>query len=1096
MRSARQLALTFASIALLLASTTPATAAELFTRAPATTALAGALAARPNTVLLAMDSDAVEDFRARNGGTLTLPLSDERSVTLTLEPMEILPPEGTVTFTDATGRHPLPHGFSVFKGRVEGHADSWAVVTLGGGTAGATISVGDERWSLMPAPVRAGTQRLFALAADATLETSASTFTCGIDGANESEFSKFGVEQPVDANGIRRPAVPNSAQVNAARLVFDIAIDCDYEMYANKFASDLPSLTSYVLTVLGTVSLIYERDCEFTLRFPYLNFWTVSTDPYTAANTATQLPEFRTYWVNNNAGISRSLAHLISGRALGGGIAYIGAVCGGFGYGVSAIDAVYSYPTNTSTWDVNVLAHELGHNFGSYHTHSCQWAAEGFIPAGATLDTCQASEGGCNVATNRLPPGKGTIMSYCHLISGVANGIRLDFHPTCITKMRTVSTNAGCATSPAVAPPRNPSVVTTPTGVRLAWTAGGSPNVLRYDVFRSRTQLDLNPVKIGNTSALLFDTGGLGTYYYKLRTVRAADSSQFSAELKAIACNFTSGPALSVGSLPSAVITGDWNEDGIQDLAAVSTSAASVSLLRGNGGAGVGNGTFLAATAVPTLASPTAIATADLNADGITDLVVGSSTDTTLAVHFGNGTAGVGDGTFAAAVLVNCAVPATGVAIGDFDEDGIQDLVAAGGFNSVTVMRGLGVGGVGNGTFAEAVLFAAGSSPRSVVIGDFNEDGISDLAVTSNNLRVLLGNGTAGKGDGTFQAAASYNVGSTPNHLTTGDFNADGIADLAVANSGASSVSVLLGNGAAGIGDGSFGAASTVASGSGPNGVQVADWNNDGLPDLAIANNNASKVASVMLGKGNGTFEPAQTFPALTSPSALAIGDFNEDGGFDLAVANRASAAVSVLLAGCGAALPTNLSLHSPDGGEQWQTGEERVLAWSRGTGITAVDVQVSRDGGANWQTLARSVTDTTFTWTVTAPATTTARVRVIDSARPQFSDASTADFEVVDASLLGVGDTGPAKLSLSAAYPNPMRRDLTVTFSLPGSGAASLELLDLAGRRVAFREVGSLGPGSHRTTLVNDRALRPGLYLVRLSHAGMDRSLKVAVLD
>ena len=109
----------------------------------------------------------------------------------------------------------------------------------------------------------------------------------------------------------------------------------------------------------------------------------------------------------------------------------------------------------------------------------------------------------------------------------------------------------------------------------------------------------------------------------------------------------------------------------------MSTSAASVSVLRGNGSAGVGNGTFLAAVAVPTLPSPAAIATADLNGDGIADLIVGSSTDTTLAVHFGNGTAGIGDGTFAAAVLVNCAVPATGVAVGDFDEDGTLDVAFA-----------------------------------------------------------------------------------------------------------------------------------------------------------------------------------------------------------------------------------------------------------------------------------------------------------------------------------------------------------------------------------------------------------------------------------
>lgn len=1096
MRSVRQLALNLAPIALLLASHSPAGAAELFSRAPSSPGRTGALAARPNTTLLALDNNAVEAFRALNGGTITLPVSDERSFTLTLEPMEILPPEGAITYTDATGRHPVPFDYSVFKGKVEGDADSWAVVTLGNGTAAATIAVDGERWSLMPAPKRAGEQALFALAAEAALEPANSPFHCGIDGENEGQYNKFGIDQPVDGTHIRRQAVPQSVQLNSPRLVFDIAIDCDYEIYANKFASDLSNATSYMLTLLGTVSLIYERDCEFTLRYPYLNFWTVSGDPYTQGTTSAQLPEFRTYWINNNGAVPRALAHLISGRSLGGGIAYIGGVCGGFGYAVSAIDAIYSYPTNTTTWDANVVAHELGHNFGSYHTHSCSWASEGAVPPGAILDTCQASEGGCNTATNRLPPLKGTIMSYCHLIAGVSGGVRLDFHPICINKMRAVASGTSCWNSPAVTPPRNPSAVVIPTGLRLQWISGGSPSILRYDVFRSRTQLDLNPAKIGNTTALLFNTAGLGTYYYKMRTVRAADSSQFSGELKAIVCNFANSGNLAVGSLPSAIATGDWNEDGIQDMAVVNSITGSVSLLRGNGTAGVGNGTFQAATSLLTTPSPASLALGDLNGDGIVDLVVGSSVDTTLSLHLGNGALGVGDGTFAAAVNVNCAVPATGVAIADLDEDGIQDLIAAGGTTSITVMRGLGTAGVGNGTFTEAVLFPAGSAPKSIVVGDFNEDGIVDLAVASNNLRILLGNGTGGAGDGTFQGPVSYNVGSTPNHLAIGDFNADRITDVAVANSGASSVSVLLGNGAAGVGDGTFGVANTVASGSGPNGVSVGDWNADGVSDIAIANNNASKVASVLLGNGNGTFEPAQTFAVQTSPSALALGDFNEDGGYDLAVANRASASVSLLLAGCAATLPTTITLIAPDGGQSWLTHEERTITWSRGLGITTVDVQISRDGGANWQTLARSVTDTSFTWTVTAPSTQTARVRVIDSARPQYSDASSADFQVIDASLLAVDSPDVPQLALRGAYPNPMRSDLTVSLSLASSGSASLELLDLAGRRVAFRDIRSLGAGPHRVTLVSGRTVRPGLYLVRLAQGGQTRSLKVAVLD
>jgi hypothetical protein len=93
--------------------------------------------------------------------------------------------------------------------------------------------------------------------------------------------------------------------------------------------------------------------------------------------------------------------------------------------------------------------------------------------------------------------------------------------------------------------------------------------------------------------------------------------------------------------------------------------------------------------------------------------------------------------------------------------------------------------------------FTAGYDPLSVAVGDFNGDGVPDLVVANrayNNVSVLLGNG-----DGTFRAAASYAVGSGPVSVAVGDFNGDGKLDLAVANEGSGDVSVLLGNG-----DGTF----------------------------------------------------------------------------------------------------------------------------------------------------------------------------------------------------------------------------------------------------------------------------------------------------
>jgi hypothetical protein len=192
---------------------------------------------------------------------------------------------------------------------------------------------------------------------EGSLAATARRFVCGVTDENAAELGLRTL--PVPADG--RMATPNSAQLNGARMELELAVDCDYELYGIKFGSNLAAVTAYVQTVLGTVNLIYERDLELTMPLVYLHFWTTTSDPYTAATTNAQLPEFRSYWLANNGAIPSRLQHLISGRSLGGGIAYLDAACSGNAFAVSAIDAVYSYPTFTSTWDVNVIAHEMGH---------------------------------------------------------------------------------------------------------------------------------------------------------------------------------------------------------------------------------------------------------------------------------------------------------------------------------------------------------------------------------------------------------------------------------------------------------------------------------------------------------------------------------------------------------------------------------------------------------------------------------------------------------------------------------------------------------------------------------------------------------------
>jgi hypothetical protein len=150
-----------------------------------------------------------------------------------------------------------------------------------------------------------------------------------------------------------------------------------------------------------------------------------------------------------------------------------------------------------------------------------------------------------------------------------------------------------------------------------------------------------------------------------------------------------------------------------------------------------------------------------------------------------------------------------------------------------------------------------------------------------------------GNGNGTFAPAVNFPTGERTRSVAVADLNRDGIPDLAVANQNSDTVSVLLGNG-----DGSFHNAPDLATGIGPYAVAVADLNGDGIPDL-VAVNSGSNSVGVLLGNGDGTFHNAVNFPVGPYPEPVAIGDVNGDGKPDLVVGYNtlhSGGGVSVLL--------------------------------------------------------------------------------------------------------------------------------------------------------------------------------------------------------
>jgi hypothetical protein len=335
-----------------------------------------------------------------------------------------------------------------------------------------------------------------------------------------------------------------------------------------------------------------------------------------------------------------------------------------------------------------------------------------------------------------------------------------------------------------------------------------------------------------------------------------------------------------VGFQPLFVITGDFTGNGHLDLATANARSHDVSILLG-----LGNGTFLSdlANPRPGETNPLGMEVGDFNGDGIPDLATVDYTGGDLFLFLGRG-----DGTFQAPERLAVGGTAVGVIAADLNGDGILDLVTTNCFSSdVSVFLGNG-----DGTFQPEKTYPASHFAQWIVAGDFYGDGHIDLITggdLDNDLSILRGNG-----DGSFQAPVRFGKSRGPAGVV-GDFdgrhyaNGKPILDMALANTGANVVSLLLGNG-----DGTFQAPVNLPVGSGPGGVFAGDFGNGHL-DLAVTDSGSNDV-SVLLGRGDGTFEPAVRYPVGVSPDSIVAGDFTGDGHLDLAVTNAGSTYVSLLL--------------------------------------------------------------------------------------------------------------------------------------------------------------------------------------------------------
>jgi hypothetical protein len=276
---------------------------------------------------------------------------------------------------------------------------------------------------------------------------------------------------------------------------------------------------------------------------------------------------------------------------------------------------------------------------------------------------------------------------------------------------------------------------------------------------------------------------------------------------------------------------------------------------------------------------------ADFNGDGFPDIATANASfgeTSTMSVFLGKG-----NGQFLPPVDYTTNTFTSGIVSGDFNQDGIPDIAAmsqgsTGNDGDVAVFLGNG-----DGTFRGPVDNVLGTFPVSIAVGDFDGDGILDVATVdyfANVADISLGNG-----DGTFKTPVAYRVGLGPYCIATGKLKKDGFLDLVVANGDGNTMSVLLGRG-----DGTFRSQQVYPTGLQPEFVAIGDVNMDGKADILIANYGDPSVG-VFLNNGNGTFQDQVSYPVGGPDAGIAIGDLDGDGIPDVAVSYYHPSKVGVL---------------------------------------------------------------------------------------------------------------------------------------------------------------------------------------------------------
>lgn len=356
---------------------------------------------------LAADEDGIGGLMAATEALVAdLPLTGDLTIDAVLTRIEVFGPETELVVhgDDGERRIEAPPVAS-FRGTAAGHEDSAVFLSVSPWWIYGYAMVGDRTYIISTGPaVDPRPPVVYDLAEISEEDLRIEIPECQADLTRVVE----GVAR--DRRG-GSGVTPRSAPCRVARVAFE----SDYEL-TQIFGGNATLSTGYIATLTAAMNDIYIRDVNTRMVATYVRVWTTAADPWDQPGAGEQLTQFRNYWVQNMWSVSRNLAHFLSGRGLGGGVAWLSVMCNSqWGFALSGnLAGAFPYPLEDNrgnNWDPFVVAHEFGHNFGTLHTH------DGYTPP---VDTC----GSGNCAGYYM---NGTIMSYCHLCTFGMQNIKMRF---------------------------------------------------------------------------------------------------------------------------------------------------------------------------------------------------------------------------------------------------------------------------------------------------------------------------------------------------------------------------------------------------------------------------------------------------------------------------------------------------------------------------------------------------------------------------------------------------------------------------------------------------------------------------------------------